>query len=113
MTTKRLFVTWPSIIYLMESSVSSGFSGVEFSFNWTRWPFVEVGDASSSNLRDQLEPELVSDLQDWCDFMLATFDERDGFSSSQVKARANHKYELLCRRLEAANIVVTKNNWWS
>lgn len=86
---------------------------VDFSFNWTRWPFVEVGEPSSSNLKDQLEPNLISDLQDWCDFMLSNFDERAGFSSSQARARANKEYELLCRRLEASNIVFNPDNWWS
>lgn len=90
--------------------INLGRDGIVFSFNWTRWPFVEVGDYS---LRNQLEPNLVSDLQGWCDFMLANFDERDGFSSSQAKERATHQYENLCRRLEANKIAFSTDNWWS
>ena len=85
---------------------------IEFSFNWTRWPFVEVDGSASINLRIQLDPQLVKELHDWCDFMLANFDETHGFSRPEAKSTAKQEYERLCRRLEAAHLVVTKNTWW-
>ncbi|SCX05473.1 hypothetical protein SAMN05216534_0400 [Candidatus Aquiluna sp. UB-MaderosW2red] len=36
---------------------------IVLSFNWTSWPFVEVGDEHSLSLREQLHPALVSDLE--------------------------------------------------
>lgn len=84
-----------------------------FSFNWTSWPFVEVGDSSSPTLREELDPNLVKDLQGWCEFMLANFNERDGFSSKQAEDWANNQYENLCRRLKASEIAFNTDNWWN
>lgn len=86
---------------------------LKFSFNWTPWPFVEVGNSSLPDLKDRLEPTLVSGLQEWCAFMLANFNERDGFSSKQAEDWANNQYENLCRRLEASEIDFNTDNWWS
>jgi hypothetical protein len=84
-----------------------------FSFNWTTWPFVEVGDPTLPGLAERLDSQLVSDLQDWCQFMLANFHERDGFSSTQAEVVANREYESLSQRLVASNVRFTKDTWWS
>ena len=64
-------------------------------------------------LRERIDPELTSDLEAWCDFMLANFDERAGFLSDQAEVWANDQYESLARRLRSKNLVVTTDKWWS
>jgi hypothetical protein len=64
-------------------------------------------------LREQLDPSPVSDLKSWCEFMLANFDEREGFLSEQAEDWANNQYEILCSRLEVDHLVFTKDSWWN
>jgi len=84
-----------------------------FSFNWTSWPFVELGDSSSPTLRKQLDHALVSDLEDWCDFMLQNFSETEGFSSGSADQIANDQYIRLARRLEDAGVRFERDIWWN
>ena len=85
---------------------------MEFTFNWTPWPFVEIGDHEDGGLRGRLDPELVSDLEAWSLFMLENFDERTGFSSEQAELMANDQYQDLARRLRAENLVFDTCVWW-
>jgi hypothetical protein len=85
---------------------------MEFTFNWTTWPFVEIGDLEDGGLRSRLDPELVSDLEAWSLFMLENFDEITGFSSEQAELVANDQYQDLARRLRAENLAFDTCVWW-
>lgn len=84
-----------------------------FSFNWTSWPFVEVGDQAAPELRDILDAQLQVDLIQWSQFMLENFDEEDGFKSLEAAEVANKQYENLCERLRNSGLTLTTANWWS
>jgi hypothetical protein len=86
---------------------------MEFTFNWSTWPFVEIGDLEDGGLRSRLKPELVADLEAWSLFMLENFDERTGFPSEQAENEANDKYQELTRRLRSENLIFTTSTWWS
>lgn len=86
---------------------------MEFTFNWTTWPFVETGDVADGGLRSRLDPELVKDLEAWSLFMLENFDERTGFSSDQAEQKANAQYQELTRQLRAKNLAIETCVWWS
>ena len=86
---------------------------IVLSFNWTSWPFVEVGDEHSLSLREQLHPALVSDLEAWCEFMLQNYNEDEGFLSAEAEQFSNAEYLELAGRLEASKIRFITINWWS
>jgi hypothetical protein len=85
---------------------------VEFTFNWTRWPFVEVDDDLPS-LRMRLDASLQAELEAWALDFLDSFDERSGFSSSDAEDRLNAEYGRLCKRLEESGISFTTSTWWN
>ena len=86
---------------------------MEFTFNWSTWPFVEIGDLEGGGLRSRLKPELVADLEAWSLFMLENFDERTGFSSEQAETVANDQYLALAKRLRDENLAIDTCVWWS
>jgi hypothetical protein len=86
---------------------------MEFTFNWSTWPFVEIGDLEDGGLRSRLKPELVADLLAWSLFMLENFDERTGFSSEQAETVANDQYLALAKRLRDENLAIDTCVWWS
>lgn len=86
---------------------------MEFTFNWSTWPFVEIGDLQDGGLRSRLRPELVADLEAWSLFMLENFDERNGFSSEQAENVANDQYLDLAKRLRDENLAIETCVWWS
>lgn len=84
-----------------------------FSFNWTTWPFVEVGDSKSPTLQEFLPENLVHELKCWSLDFLANFDEKTGFSSCEAKTRVNSEYERLCVVLKNLGIKFRAHDWWS
>jgi hypothetical protein len=85
----------------------------DFSFNWTRWPFVEIpGDPIVLQLAGISDP-LRTDLIQWCEMMLENFDEISGFRNSYAKKTMNQLYEELSERLTREGVEFTKDVWWN
>jgi len=84
-----------------------------FSFNWTTWPFVEVGDSVSPALQNVLPEALVDEIKAWSEYFLETFDENTGFSTPYAKSKVNREYDRLCKMLDDLGISYRANNWWS
>jgi len=85
---------------------------VEFTFNWTRWPFVEVDDDAPS-LRLRIDASLQAELEAWTLDFFGSFDESSGFSTIDAEVRLNAEYKRLCKRLEDSGISFTVSTWWN
>lgn len=84
-----------------------------FSFNWTTWPFVEVGDSKSPTLQQTLPTNVANEIQEWSTYFLENFDEKSGFSSLEAKVKITSEFERLCLVLDLLDVKFRADNWWS
>jgi hypothetical protein len=87
---------------------------LEFTANYTRWPFNDDRtDEEGVDLR-QLPSDLRSQLVAWADRFLLGFDEERGrFRDEQERQGFDAEYQRLAARLKSQGIIFRTSRWWS
>jgi hypothetical protein len=84
---------------------------IRFSYNYSSWPFVELGDRPS--IDESISDKLAHDLTVWANNMDKFFDYEKGFASAEVREKLNAEYLVLSERLKAEGIDNVTDLWWS
>lgn len=86
---------------------------LEFTANYTRWPFNDDrAEEDQADLRE-LPSDLRSQLIAWADRFLLSFDEEHGrFRDEQERERFDAEYQRLAARLRSEGISFRTSHWW-
>lgn len=85
---------------------------IRFSYNYSRWPFVEIDDLPTS-LAERITPGLKKDLVDWAKRMDRAFDYETGFTDSNIQKQLNREYARLSQRLKDEGVDNYTDAWWN
>jgi hypothetical protein len=83
-----------------------------FSYNYSKWPFVEIGDDFEQEQLSKIDNDLRLALSSWALYMQLHFDDGLGFDSTQSRESALREYRLLCNRLLEAGVKFRTDLWW-
>jgi hypothetical protein len=84
---------------------------IRFSYNYSSWPFVELGDRPS--IEESISDELAHDLMVWASKMELSFSHETGFASPEAGQVLNAEYLVLSERLKAEGVDNVTDLWWS
>ena len=87
------------------------FEPIRFSYNYSSWPFVELGHRPP--IEESISDELAHDLRAWVKRMENFFDYEIGFATPDVGQRLNAEYLMLSERLKAEGVDNVTDLWWS
>ena len=85
---------------------------IQFSFNYSHWPFVEV-DFNQESLEQRISESLKADLVDWANRMDSAFNYATGFTNPRLRDQLNREYIELSKRLTEEGIENYMDPWWN
>ena len=87
------------------------FEPIRFSYTYSSWPFVELGDRPS--IEESISEELAHALMAWARKMELSFSHETGFAIPEVGEKLNAEYLVLSERLKAEGVDNVTDLWWS